>query len=142
MSTQLKRLGAFAEKKKIYVAYHTHLQGSMTAFDQAFAVSKGNMANVDLGHFVAAGGDPVAFLSKFHDRIASFHLKDRTTPAQRQKNVAWGAGDTPLTELLQMVKKNKWTMPATIEVEYAVPEGSDAVKEVKRCLDYCKNALA
>ena len=52
-------IGAFAEKKKIYVAYHTHLQGSMTAFDQAFAVSKGNMANVDLGHFVAAGGDRV-----------------------------------------------------------------------------------
>jgi sugar phosphate isomerase/epimerase len=138
----LKRLGEFAEKKKIYVAYHTHLQGSMQAFDQAFAVSKGNMANVDLGHFVAAGGDPVAFLAKFHDRIASFHLKDRTTPANGQKNVPWGTGDTPLAALLQMVKKNRWTMPATIEVEYDVPEGSDAVKEVAKCLDYCRKALA
>ncbi len=138
----LKRLGEFAEKKKIYVAYHTHEQGNMSAFDQAFAVSKGNMANVDLGHFVAAGGDPVAFLAKFHDRIASFHLKDRTTPANGQKNVAWGTGDTPLTALLQMVKKNRWTMPATIEVEYDVPEGSDAVKEVAKCLDYCRKALA
>jgi sugar phosphate isomerase/epimerase len=138
----LRRLGEFAEKKKIYVAYHTHLQGSMSAFDQAFAVSKGNMANVDLGHFVAAGGDPVAFLSKFHDRIASFHLKDRTTPANGQKNVPWGTGDTPLTALLQMVKKNRWTMPATIEVEYDVPEGSDAVKEVAKCVDYCRKALA
>ena len=64
----------------------------MTAFDQAFAVSKGNMANVDLGHFVAAGGDPVAFLTKFHDRIASFHLKDRTTPANGQKNLRVGHG--------------------------------------------------
>jgi hypothetical protein len=27
----------------------------MTAFAQAFSVSKANMANVDLGHFVAAG---------------------------------------------------------------------------------------
>jgi sugar phosphate isomerase/epimerase len=139
---QLKRIGAFAEKKKIYAAYHTHLQGSMTAFDQAFAVSKGNMANVDFGHFVAAGGDPMAFLAKFHDRIASFHLKDRTTPAHGQKNVPWGTGDTPLKALLQTVKKNKWTMPATIEVEYEVPPGSDAVKEVKKCLDYCKDALA
>jgi hypothetical protein len=26
---QLKRIGAFAEKKKIYAAYHTHLQGSI-----------------------------------------------------------------------------------------------------------------
>ncbi len=139
---QLKRIGAFAEKKKIYAAYHTHLQGSMSAFDQAFALSRGNMANVDLGHFVAAGGDPVAFLAKFHDRIASFHLKDRTTPANGQKNVPWGTGDTPLAALLQMVRKNKWTMPATIEVEYDVPEGSDAVKEVRKCLDYCKTALA
>ena len=120
---QLKRIGDFAEKKKIYAAYHTHLQGSMTAFDQAFAVSKGNMANVDLGHFVAAGGDPVAFLTKFHDRIASFHLKDRTTPEHGQKNLPWGTGDTPLKALLQMVKKNKWTMPAAIELEYDVPEG-------------------
>jgi sugar phosphate isomerase/epimerase len=114
----------------------------MTAFDQAFAASKGNMANVDLGHFVAAGGDPVAFLSKFHDRIASFHLKDRTTPEHGQKNLPWGAGDTPLKTLLQMVKKNKWTMPATIEVEYDVPDGSDAVKEVRTCLAFCREALA
>jgi sugar phosphate isomerase/epimerase len=139
---QLKRIGAFAERKKIYAAYHTHLQGSMTAFDQAFAVSKGNMANVDLGHFVAAGGNPVAFLTKFHDRIASFHLKDRTTPEHGQKNLPWGTGDTPLTALLQTVKKNKWKMPAAIELEYDVPQGSDAVTEVKKCLEYCKNALA
>jgi sugar phosphate isomerase/epimerase len=141
-AAQLKRIGEFAEKKKIYAAYHTHLQGSMTAFDQAFAASKGNMANVDFGHFVAAGGDPVAFLSKFHDRIASFHLKDRTTPENGQKNVAWGSGDTPLKTLLQMVKKNRWEMPATIEVEYDVPQDSDAVKEVRQCLDYCKACLA
>jgi sugar phosphate isomerase/epimerase len=140
-AAQLKRIGEFAEKKKIYAAYHTHLQGSMTAFDQAFAASKGNMANVDFGHFVAAGGDPVAFLSKFHDRIASFHLKDRTTPEHGQKNVPWGTGDTPLKTLLQMVKKNKWTMPATIEVEYDVPQDSDAVKEVRKCVDYCREAL-
>jgi sugar phosphate isomerase/epimerase len=44
-------------------------------------VSKANRANVDLGHYVAAGGDPVEFLNRFHDRIASVHLKDRTTPA-------------------------------------------------------------
>jgi sugar phosphate isomerase/epimerase len=139
---QLKRIGAFAEKHKVYAAYHTHLQGSMTAFDQAFAVSKYNMANVDLGHYVAAGGDPIQFLNKFHDRVASFHLKDRQTPAHGAGNLAWGKGDTPIREILQLVKKNKWTMPATIELEYEVPAGSDAVKEVVKCLDYCKQGLA
>ena len=138
---QLKRLGAFAEKHKIYVAYHTHLQGSMTAFDQAFAASKGNMANVDLGHFVAAGGNPIDFLNKFHGRISSYHLKDRTTPANGAKNLAWGTGDTPITAILQTAKKNKWTMPATIEQEYEIPANSDAVQEVKKCVDYCRKAL-
>ena len=141
-AAQLKRLGAMGEKRKIYVAYHTHLQGSLTAFDEAFAVSKANMANVDFGHYVAAGGDPVAFLTRFHERIASFHLKDRTTPAHGEKNLAWGTGDTPIARILQDVKKNGWKMPATIELEYEVPAGSDAVKEVVRCFDFCRRALA
>ena len=139
---QLKRIGDYAEKRKIYAAYHTHLQGSMTAFDRAFAVSKGNMANVDLGHFVAAGGDPVAFIKKFNGRISSVHLKDRTTPAHGQKNVPWGTGDTPLKDILLTMRRDKHTYPAAIELEYDVPSGSDAVKETVKCVDFCKAALA
>jgi sugar phosphate isomerase/epimerase len=142
---QLTRIGELAAKKKVYAAYHTHLQGSMTAFDRAFAASKGNMANVDFGHFVAAGnvgGTPMDFLQKFHDRIASFHLKDRTKPEHCALNLPWGTGETPIAAILQLVKKNKWRMPATIEFEYDVPDGSDAVKEVGKCLEYCRKALA
>jgi sugar phosphate isomerase/epimerase len=141
----LKRVGGFAEKHKVYAAYHSHTQGAMNAFDQAFALSKGNMANVDFGHYVAAGnvgGSPIQFLQKFHDRIASFHLKDRTTPEHGEKNLPWGMGETPIKEILQTVKKNKWTMPASIELEYQVPADSDAVKEVAKCFRYCKDALA
>src|SRR3954470_19425032 len=142
---QLKRIGDFAMKKKIYAAYHTHAQGSMTAFDKAFAVSKGNRANVDFGHWVSAGnvgGTPMDFLAKYHDRISSFHLKDRTTPEHCSLNLAWGTGETPIKEILQLVAKNKWKIPASIELEYAVPEGSDAVQEVKKCVDYCRRALS
>lgn len=144
-AAQLKRLGDFAMKKKIYAAYHTHLQGTMTAFDQAFALSPGNMANVDLGHWVAAGnigGTPMQFLEKHHARISSFHLKDRTTPDHCALNLPWGTGQTPIKEILQLVKARKWTMPASVELEYAVPEGSDAVREVRKCVDYCRAALA
>jgi sugar phosphate isomerase/epimerase len=139
---QLKRIGAFAEKRKIYAAYHTHQQGSMTAFDQAFAASKANMSNVDLGHYVAGTGEsPIPFLRKFHDRIASVHLKDRQTPAHGAGNLPWGTGDTPLKEILQLMKKEKYTFPAAIELEYDVPPRSDAVKEVAKCLAFCKAAL-
>jgi len=141
---QLKRVGDFAMKKKIYAAYHTHAQGSMTAFDKAFELSKGNKANVDFGHWVAAGnvgGTPMDFLQKYHDRIGSFHLKDRTTPDHCSLNLAWGTGETPIKEILQMVRKNKWNIPGSIELEYNVPEGSDPVKEVRKCVDYCRAAL-
>ena len=39
------------------------------------------------------------------------------------------------------MKKNKWKMPASVELEYDIPEGSDAVKEVKKCVEYCRTAL-
>lgn len=143
--TTLKRLGDWGARKKIYVAYHTHAQGSMTAFDEAFRISPGNMANVDLGHFVAGGnrgGTPMDFLNKFHARVASVHLKDRTLPQNCALNLAWGTGQTPIREILQLMRANKWTFPGTIELEYEVPQGSDAVKEVARCVEYCRQALA
>ena len=140
---QLKRIGGFAEKYKIYAAYHTHTQGGMNVFDQAFALSKGNMANVDLGLAGGnMGGSTLEFLEKHHARVASFHLKDRTTPEHGAKNLPWGTGDTPIAEILQLVRKRKWTMPATIELEYDVPQGSDPIREVQNCLAYCRSALA
>ena len=128
----------------MYAAYHTHAQGGMEVFDEAFAVSKGNMANVDLGHFVAGGnkgGTPLDFLNKFHDRISSFHLKDRTLPEHCALNLPWGQGETPIKEILRLVRDKKWNIPASIEQEYAIPADSDAVKEVRKCLQYCKDAL-
>lgn len=40
------------------------------------------------------------------------------------------------------MKKEKWTFPAEVELEYKIPGGSDAVKEVAKCVQYCKEALA
>jgi sugar phosphate isomerase/epimerase len=142
---ELKMMGDLALKHKVYAAYHTHLQGGMTAFDQAFAASTGNSANVDFGHWVAAGnvgGTPMQFLQKHHARISSFHIKDRTTPEHCALNLPFGQGETPIKDILQLVKKNKWNIPASIEMEYTVPEGSTPVDEVRKCVEYCKNALA
>jgi sugar phosphate isomerase/epimerase len=141
----LKKVGDAALRNGMFAAYHSHGQGSMTAFDEAFAASKGNKSNIDFGHFVAAGdvgGTPMDFLNKYHDRIASFHMKDRTMPQHCELNLAWGQGETPIKEILQLVQKNKWPIPATIELEYQVPAGSDDVKEVAKCLAYCRAALS
>ena len=130
----------------MFAAYHTHAQGNMTAFDEAFAISKGNMANVDFGHYVAAGnvgGTPMQFLEKYHDRIASFHLKDRTTPENCALNLAWGTGrDADQGNPAAGARRTSGRFQASIELEYSVPQGSDAVKEVAKCVQFCRVALA
>jgi L-ribulose-5-phosphate 3-epimerase UlaE len=70
------------------------------------------------------------------------HTKDRQTPQHGKGNVAWGTGDTPIGDVLKMMQKNKYKFPATIELEYQVPENSDPVSEVQKCLEFCRKSLA
>ncbi len=142
-----QRLGDFALKHGMLAAYHSHEQATLTAWDGVLAQSKGNAANVDLGHYFAGTGQsPIPVMEKLHDRIASVHLKDRkasSTPGGRDgENLPWGQGDTPVVEILQTVRRNKYTFPVTVELEYQVPANSDSVVEVKKCIEYARKALA
>ncbi|MCE2849124.1 MAG: hypothetical protein RLZZ49_961 [Bacteroidota bacterium] len=144
---QSKRLGDIAAKHKVYVGYHAHLQATDTAWDLALSQSPYNSLNLDCGHYIAAGGSNtkeslLKLIEAKHDRITSMHLKDRTTKEKGQKNLVWGTGDTPIIEVLQLMKKKKYKFPATIELEYEVPTDSDAVKEVAKCVEYAKKALS
>lgn len=136
------RLGQLAQKNKVYVAYHGHEQQTPTFWDTALQQSKYNALNIDIGHYVAAGNDkPLDILRSKHDRIRSMHVKDRQTPAHGKKNLPWGTGDTPITQVLQLMRDQKYKFPATVELEYEVPAGSNAIQEVKKCLEYCRKAL-
>ncbi len=136
------KLGTMAQQQGMKVAYHGHEQQTPTLWDTALAQSPANALNLDFGHFVAAGNtDLLAFVQQKHDRIASMHIKDRQTPAHGKGNLVWGQGDTPLLPVLKLMREQKYTFPATIELEYQVPAGSSSVAEVKKCLDFCRNAL-
>lgn len=140
-----QRLGDTALKHGMLAAYHAHEQATETAWDGVLAQSKGNAVNLDCGHYYAGTGkSPVPAIEKYHERISSLHLKDRTpsSPGHPGANLPWGQGSTPLVAILQCMKKNKYPFPASIELEYQIPAGSDAVTEVKKCLEYCKKALA
>ena len=63
-------------------------------------------------------------------------------PGSGGPNMPWGEGETPLKEILQTMKKNKYRFPASIEYEYDTPQGSDVLTEIKKCVQYCKDALA
>ena len=138
-----QRIGDFAAKKKMVVAYHAHTQATITAWDAVLAQSKGNAINLDCGHYVAGTSEsPIPLIQKHAGRIASMHLKDRKKASNGAANLAWGQGETPIKEILMLMRKEKYKFPAAIELEYEIPEGSDAVVETSKCVQFCKNALA
>jgi len=146
-ATHSKRLGDFASKHKVYVGYHAHTQATDTAWDEALAQSPYNSLNLDCGHYIAAGGNNtkeslLALIEAKHDRITSMHLKDRKNKTNGGANMPWGEGDTPIKEILTLLKTKKYKIPVSIELEYNIPAGSDAVKEVGKCLAYAKNMLS
>jgi sugar phosphate isomerase/epimerase len=145
-STQVsmaKRTGPFADKYKMMLGFHGHDQtdrpdevSTEETFKTVMAASKYHGANLDIGHYTAANGNPVEFIEKYHDRITNLHLKDRKK--DHGPNVAWGQGDTPIKDVLQLLKKNKYDFPGNIEYEF----GNEPLVDIPKCLDYCRQALA
>ena len=147
----LQRVGEYAAKRKLRIAFHTHGQGGDSGFDKALGASPYTALNLDVGHYYGVNGkSPVPVIEKYHDRIASLHLKDRKGPSSAAENsgpggggpnMPWGQGETPLKEILLLMKKQKYKFPGSIEYEYNTPEGSDVLTEVKKCVQFCRTAL-
>jgi sugar phosphate isomerase/epimerase len=138
---ELKRLGQFADQHQFMVGYHGHATTTPAHWETAFSFAKYNGANVDLGHFVAGNNvSPVAFIQQHHDRITHVHLKDRKM--HDGPNTPFGEGDTPIAEVLRLIRDNKWNIQGTIEFEYKIPAGSDRMTEIARALKFCRDSLA
>lgn len=136
------KLGWMGANHGIFIGYHGHEQQTPTFWDTALKQSTFNALNLDLGHYVAAGNSrPLDIIRDKYYRIKSMHMKDRQSPANGKGNVTWGTGDTPMEDALRLMRDNRYEFPATIELEYQIPEGSNAVAEVRKCLDFCREAL-
>jgi sugar phosphate isomerase/epimerase len=146
--TMAKRIAPVADQHKLLVGYHGHdatndanQTATLESYATLMAYGKYNGVNLDIGHFTAAGYDAVAFIKEHHAKITNLHIKDRKK--DHGPNVAvWGTGDTPMKEVLQLLKKEKYSFPANLELEYQIPEGSTIVEEAKKCLAYVKSCLA
>jgi sugar phosphate isomerase/epimerase len=138
-----KRLAPFAAKHKIWVAFHNHTNNVPTieSIDPLMQIGDYIGFNFDIGHYVAGtnGKSPIPVIEKYHNKMISLHLKDRDASGG---NLPWGEGQTPIKEVLQLLKREKWPIYADIELEYKVPEGSSSVAEVAKCVQFCKAALA
>jgi len=147
-STQLsvaKRLVPFMEKYEINVAVHGHSNiqdpdefAAPDSFMKALAMSKLFRINLDIGHFTAANFDAVEFIKENHDHITHLHMKDRKK--NQGANMPWGEGDTPIKQVLALLKEKKYSIRAFIEYEH---RGTGTpVEEVKKCMTYMRQALA
>lgn len=136
-----KRLAPFADRHELIVGFHNHTQITPTTYDgPVLSHSKYLGINLDIGHYVAGTNEsPVPQIAKHKDRIINLHLKDRKK--NNGPNMPFGQGDTPIAEVLQYMKEHRLTFPADIELEYPIPAGSDAVQEVTRCVEFCRQVL-
>ena len=137
------RIDAYAQKYKMRVGMHNHsnIKPNEFATPENFAEamkgrSKYIAINFDIGHFTAAGFDAVKFLDEHHADIVTLHIKDRKK--NQGDNVVFGTGDTPIREVLDLLRRKKFKIPANIEYEY---KGADTTAEVRKCFEYCKKAL-
>ncbi|ODS52840.1 MAG: hypothetical protein ABS36_15330 [Acidobacteria bacterium SCN 69-37] len=138
------RLAPFADRHELMVGFHGHSNltdpeqiATPASFAACIAPSKFHMINLDIGHFAAANFDPVAFLKEQRPRVMSLHIKDRRR--DNGANTPFGEGDTPVREVLQLLKQNpSWNIPGNIEFEYP----GDPMVEIPKCLDYCRAAVA
>ena len=145
-STQVsmaKRLAPFAEKHKMKVGFHGHDNVQQpdevhneASFKAVMAESPYLGANLDVGHYTAAGGDAVDFIRKYHDRITNLHFKDMKRN-QPNSYVPFGQGDAPLKDVLLLVSKEKYDFPVNIEFEYP----GDPMVEIPKCFQFIKDAL-
>lgn len=139
-----QRTVPFAERHgvRLGVHGHTNLQDSNEfatpqSFERALAMSPRYCVNLDIGHFSAAGFDPVAFIEKHHARVVSIHLKDRKKNAGPYTH--FGEGDTPIIPVIKLIRDRGWPIAMLLEYEY---EGGPSVQELRTCLAYIQEALA
>jgi len=136
-----------AKNNGMYAILHNHGQYAEPGFDvdKLLSYSSVNMLNFDVGHYFGSTGlNPADFIRKYHTRIASIHLKDKTSPdnvTTKNANQVWGQGETPLVEVLHLIRDQKLPIYCDIELEYPVVPWSTSVKEVKICKEFCRQIL-
>ncbi|MGI8743628.1 MAG: sugar phosphate isomerase/epimerase family protein [Bryobacteraceae bacterium] len=140
------RIDKYAQQYKVYVGFHNHDSMKPNEFstpENWETIMKGRSKymkiNLDIGHFTAANFDAVQFLEQHHSDILTLHIKDRKK--NHGDNVPFGEGETPIKQVLQVLKTKHYPIPAMIEYEYG-KKGMDDVAEVKKCFEYMKAALA
>jgi sugar phosphate isomerase/epimerase len=143
--SEAQRLVPFVQKHRTFVAMHNHNNlvdpdqfATPASFETALAMSPLFHVTLDIGHFTAGNNDAVGFIRQHHDRIINVHVRDRKR--NNGPNRPFGQGDTPIADVLRLIRDNRYPIRCYLEYEYGSFRPS--VDEVTTCFDYCKRVLA
>ena len=105
-------------------------------FLEAAALAKNYCISLDIGDAVGGGWDALQFVRDHPERIGLIYLKDRR---KDRVSVPWGEGDTPIREVLRLVRDKKYPIRCYIDCDY---KSDDRPGDVTRSLAYVKAALS
>lgn len=138
------RLVPLMERHRIQVAFHGHTNAAdpnefagPDSFRRVLSMSPWARINLDIGQFVAAGFDPLPFIAEQHANIPVMHIRDGK-PGLGTK-LPFGAGATPIAEVLRLLSRERYAIAADIEYDYG---GAEPLREIEKCLQFCREALA
>lgn len=158
----LDRIDARAAARGVVAAVHPHIGTMVEGAQDTQRVLDGSVIGlcVDTGHLVAAGADPVAITLANTSRVRHVHLKD-VDAAQAARVVAgeiafsdavseglWtvlGEGSVDVRAMISALEDAGYTGWYVLEQDLKLtgePEGEGPQADVRRCLDYVKDALA
>jgi hypothetical protein len=139
-----KRVAPLAEKRSFLVGIQGRPDMSSTNpdviakpenFEEAVSLSKSYWMSFDIGDATGGGYDAFKFVEAHHDRITLLYLKDRR---RDRLSVAWGEGDTPVKDILRLIRDRKYPIRCYIDCDYKT---TNRPADVKRSFEYAKAAL-
>ena len=104
-------------------------------YEEAVSLSKSYGISFDIGDATGSGYDSLKFVEAHLDRIDLIYLKDRR---KDRTSVPWGEGDTPVAEVLRLIRDRKPAIRCYIDCDYKT---TDRPADVKRSFEFAKNAL-
>jgi sugar phosphate isomerase/epimerase len=146
------KLDEWCQRYKVTIGLHNHWLGDEymkgrealnfggpADYEEALRGRSRHIAiNLDIGHFSAAGHDPVAYFKDNVDRIVSLHIKDRDRDAAHTYR-RFGQGATPIVEVLKLARRLDYRYAANIEYEM---DAEDPTEGMRDSFAYVKRALA
>jgi inosose dehydratase len=138
MGRVLNEMGKHASDAGVTLVYHNHMNGlgeGPTELDSVMEASDPRYVKLlmDVAHCKQGGGDPVAAIKQYQQRIVFLHIKDVQSPVPDEPNRAYrfvelGRGKVDLPAVFQALKEINYRGWAVIELD-AVPDKNGTPKE-------------